>query len=193
MVMQIVLLSPILPLHAFWFDRTVLNLENKFFQLLLLAHKYTHLFTGTASSECPLLILSLPQDLGNLNCTVFTHRHDYSRPRNLRLVCEALNERWDTRLHVNQRDDIICNNRWKVSPLTSLVSSYHQLVCEVKCYESSFVSIPQVSGTSAKLARDSAYHHFTLLLNVDTSNLHQLLRPHSEVSLLPSNKNREVA
>ena len=33
----------------------------------------------------------------------------------------------------------------------------------------------KVSGTAAKLGRDAAYHHCTLLLNVDTSNLHSAL------------------
>ena len=33
----------------------------------------------------------------------------------------------------------------------------------------------KVSGTAAKLGRDAAYHHCTLLLNVDTSNLHAAL------------------
>ena len=33
----------------------------------------------------------------------------------------------------------------------------------------------KVSGTAAKLGRDAAYHHCTLLLNVDTSFLHSAL------------------
>ena len=33
----------------------------------------------------------------------------------------------------------------------------------------------KVSGTAAKLGRDAAYHHCTLLLSVDTSNLHSAL------------------
>ena len=52
-----------------------------------------------------------------MNCTVFTRREDYSRPRNLQLVCDALQEGWGTDLHVNNRDDIICNKKWKVSTL----------------------------------------------------------------------------
>ena len=54
------------------------------------------------------------QDLGNLNVTLFAHRSDYDRPRNLRLVTSALNERWNTQLSVNQHNDIICRHRWKV-------------------------------------------------------------------------------
>lgn len=33
----------------------------------------------------------------------------------------------------------------------------------------------KVSGTAAKLGRESAYHHCTLLVNVDTRNLHDAL------------------
>ena len=36
----------------------------------------------------------------------------------------------------------------------------------------------QVSGSSAKLTKNSAYHHFTLLLNANRDNLHSCLRPH---------------
>ena len=33
----------------------------------------------------------------------------------------------------------------------------------------------KVSGTAAKLGRDAAYHHCTLLLSVDTTLLHSAL------------------
>lgn len=55
------------------------------------------------------------QDLGNLNITMFTHRHDYHRPRNLELVCDAINKKWGTGLHSNKRDDILYHDHWKVS------------------------------------------------------------------------------
>ena len=42
----------------------------------------------------------------------------------------------------------------------------------------------QVSGSAAKLTKHSSYHHFTLLLSVDQSYLHAMLRPHPQ--LLPS-------
>lgn len=86
-------------------------------------------------------------DLGNMNCTLFSARKDYDRPRNLQLVCDAVSRRWNICLQCNKKDDIICNNKWKVS------------------------------GSSAKLLQDAAYHHFTLLLDVDMENLHQLLAP----------------
>ena len=35
----------------------------------------------------------------------------------------------------------------------------------------------QVSGSSSKLAKDSAFHHFTLLLCANTANMTTLLRP----------------
>ena len=35
----------------------------------------------------------------------------------------------------------------------------------------------QISGTAAKLGVRTAYHHFTLLLHVDTTQLHSLLQP----------------
>lgn len=95
-------------------------------------------------------------DRGNVNCTVFAHRHDYNRPRNLRLVCHAINEKWGTRLHANQRDDIVLNDKWKVS------------------------------GSSAKVTKDSTYHHFTLLLDVDMHSLRSLLQPSANLQFSQS-------
>lgn len=54
------------------------------------------------------------QDLGNMNCTVFTHRQDYNRERNLQLVCEALNRGWGLDLSVNKHHDIISGYQLKV-------------------------------------------------------------------------------
>ena len=49
-----------------------------------------------------------------MNFTLFSSRQDYNRPRNLQLVCDAINQRWNISLQSNQKDDIICNNKWKV-------------------------------------------------------------------------------
>ena len=43
------------------------------------------------------------------------------------------------------------------------------------CRDDVMLGSKKVSGTAAKLGRDAAYHHCTLLLNVDTSNLHSAL------------------
>jgi lipoyltransferase 1 len=95
-------------------------------------------------------------DLGNINVTLFSHRSDYDRRRNLELVASALNRRWNTSLRVNERNDIICRDRWKVS------------------------------GTSSKLGKYSTYHHFTLLLNAEIKNLKNSLHPHPELLMKES-------
>ena len=53
--------------------------------------------------------------------TVFTHRLDYNRPRNLKWVCDALNEEWGSNLHVNKRDDILSHTKWKVKQFTYFI------------------------------------------------------------------------
>lgn len=92
-------------------------------------------------------------DLGNLNVTVFTGRHDYHRPRNLGVVVDALNKGWGIGLHSNCRDDIVYNDHWKLS------------------------------GSAARLVKSSAYHHFTLLLRTDEENLRCSLKPHPQLHL----------
>ena len=91
-------------------------------------------------------------DKGNINLSFMTSKAEYNRSRNLNLICDALNKVLDIDVSVNKRDDIIIDGTKKVS------------------------------GTAAKIGRKSAYHHCTLLVNVDTGNLHEALNnPASDI------------
>ena len=54
-------------------------------------------------------------DLGNLNLTFFSSREQYDRGANLELVAEALRQGWGFDITVNNRDDILLDNAYKVS------------------------------------------------------------------------------
>ena len=84
-------------------------------------------------------------DLGNLNCTFFTRRSRYDRRRNLEIICSAIRRSTDLNVSVNKREDIVLNNEHKIS------------------------------GTAAKLGKDTAYHHCTVLVNVNECVLHDAL------------------
>ena len=84
-------------------------------------------------------------DLGNLNCTFFTRRSKYNRRQNLDIICDALKLVTNLDISVNERDDIVLNNSLKIS------------------------------GTAAKLGKDTAYHHCTVLVNVNECLLHDSL------------------
>lgn len=86
-------------------------------------------------------------DMGNINCSFFTHRTRYRRKDNLAVIVEALRSKWNVDVAINHRDDIILNGRHKVS------------------------------GTAAKLGRSIAYHHCTLLVEADSSAISRLLVP----------------
>lgn len=86
-------------------------------------------------------------DLGNLNMTFFTGREDYNRRANLQLVADTLIDTWGLNVSVNERDDLLLDDKHKIS------------------------------GTAAKLTRDSAYHHCTLMVNVDLAALKAALPP----------------
>lgn len=86
-------------------------------------------------------------DMGNLNCTFFTTRAAYNRKANLELICRAIGNCWPgVNVHVSSRLDILLDGHYKVS------------------------------GTASKLGRDVAYHHCTVLVDVDTSLLSRVLR-----------------
>ncbi|CAD5110933.1 unnamed protein product [Dimorphilus gyrociliatus] len=85
-------------------------------------------------------------DLGNLNCTFYTSRKEYDRPKNLKLICSAVQDMWpDLDIYPTDRDDI-----------------------EMFGYK--------VSGTASKLDREHAYHHLTLLVNADLLNMSMALK-----------------
>ena len=84
-------------------------------------------------------------DLGNLNCTFFTRRSRYNRTRNLNIICNAIREATALNVAVNSRDDIVLDEDLKIS------------------------------GTAAKLGKDAAYHHCTVLVDVNECVLHDAL------------------
>ncbi|KAL4224012.1 Lipoyltransferase 1 [Mactra antiquata] len=84
-------------------------------------------------------------DEGNLNCSFMMKQSLYNRRRNLQLVVDALTYKWNTPLSINDRDDILLLDKYKIS------------------------------GTASKLGRNKTYHHFTLLYNVDTLRLKSIL------------------
>jgi len=84
-------------------------------------------------------------DPGNINLSFLTSKADYNRSKNLNLICDALKDALDIDVSVNKRDDIVIDGTKKIS------------------------------GTAAKIGRNTAYHHCTLLVNVDTTNLHKAL------------------
>lgn len=86
-------------------------------------------------------------DLGNVNFSFFTARELYNRKENLALIVKVLRERWKLDVEASPRDDILIDGKFKIS------------------------------GTSSKLGRNIAFHHCTLLLDVDEILLKSLLHP----------------
>ena len=100
-------------------------------------------------------------DRGNINMSFMTSKSDYNRSNNLHLVCNSIKKAFDIDISVNSRDDLIVNGERKVS------------------------------GTAAKIGRKSAYHHCTLLVNVDTTILHSALNNPAS-SIIESNATKSV-
>uniref|UniRef100_A0A8C5LWH5 Lipoyl amidotransferase LIPT1, mitochondrial n=1 Tax=Leptobrachium leishanense TaxID=445787 RepID=A0A8C5LWH5_9ANUR len=92
-------------------------------------------------------------DLGNINLTFFTARNKYDRMENLNLVIRALKS-IEPHLNVQAtpRFDLLLDGKFKIS------------------------------GTAAKLGRNVAYHHCTLLCSADSSLLPCVLQsPYSGI------------
>ncbi|XP_076755810.1 lipoyltransferase 1 isoform X1 [Xylocopa sonorina] len=84
-------------------------------------------------------------DNGNLNLSFFTPRERYNRKYNLEIITRALYREWGLKADINKREDIVVEEKYKVS--------FH------------------ISGTAAKLGRPNAYHHCTLLVDVNKTAL----------------------
>jgi len=86
-----------------------------------------------------------------MNCTFFTRKSDYDRRRNLDIVCKAIQSISNAmQVRVNERDDIVVNG-------------------------SASIEDRKISGTAAKLGPKSAYHHCTVLVDVNECVLHDAL------------------
>ena len=55
------------------------------------------------------------QDLGNVNLSFFTPRKLYNRKENLALIVQVLQERWKLRVKASCRDDILIDEKFKIS------------------------------------------------------------------------------
>ncbi|XP_053310376.1 lipoyltransferase 1, mitochondrial [Spea bombifrons] len=86
-------------------------------------------------------------DMGNINLTFFTSRKKYDRMKNLQLVIRALKT-------LQPRLDVQATNRYDIL----LDGKY------------------KISGTAAKLGRNVAYHHCTLLCNANRTLLSSVLQ-----------------
>jgi len=85
-------------------------------------------------------------DLGNMCMTFFTSRDIYDRKSNLNFICKTLKDYCPVDVSPTARDDILLDGKYKVS------------------------------GTAARLLRDRAYHHCTLLLDTDKKRLMEMLQ-----------------
>jgi len=91
-------------------------------------------------------------DPGNINLSFITSRKEYSRKKNLGIICDAVRELMpQTNVFVNDRDDIILDEKWKIS------------------------------GSAARLLRLEALHHCTLLVDSDVGILNQVLTSNSDM------------
>lgn len=84
-----------------------------------------------------------------------------SRVSNLELICAAIRSVMNVDVSINKRDDIVIDGERKIS------------------------------GTAAKLSRTGAYHHCTLLVNVDSS-LHEASLPGLGPRVIETNATRSV-
>ncbi|KAL1486082.1 hypothetical protein MTO96_031537 [Rhipicephalus appendiculatus] len=73
------------------------------------------------------------------------HKRDYSRKANLQFIADTLKAVWGVQCMINSRDDVLVQNAFKIS------------------------------GTAAKIGHLKAYHHCTVLVDVNTTVLHQVL------------------
>ncbi|XP_063219997.1 lipoyl amidotransferase LIPT1, mitochondrial [Bacillus rossius redtenbacheri] len=85
-------------------------------------------------------------DPGNVNFTFFTNKEMYNRRNNLEIISRALYREWGISADINTREDIVIKKNYKVS------------------------------GTASKLGSKNAYHHCTLMVDVDRCQLSQALK-----------------
>lgn len=91
---------------------------------------------------------------GNLNISILTLQPRHNRQRNLRLISDYLNRALGIECTPNLRDDICIQGGCKIS------------------------------GTAARIAKNRAYHHLTLLVDVCVDRLKRALQSRLKVCFL---------
>lgn len=118
-------------------------------------------------------------DEGNLNCSFLMESSLYNRRRNLQLVVDALKSQWNVPLSINNRDDILYQDKHKVV-CTYFLHLFVKFLPNIRINEldlrATILLTFQISGTASKLAGKKTYHHFTLLFNVDKDRLQNILQ-----------------
>lgn len=92
-------------------------------------------------------------DLENLNLCFFTSKEEYRRRNNLEFISSVLSEKFNIECEISPREDLVLK-------------------------DGGF----KVSGTASKLSSKSAYHHCTLLVNVNLPDMRQAIRSTRNVS-----------
>ncbi|KAI1303142.1 Lipoyltransferase 1, mitochondrial [Halotydeus destructor] len=90
-------------------------------------------------------------DLGNLNLCFLTTKAEYCRKRNLQFISNVLSSKFGIASEITKREDLVLSDTGE-----------------------------KISGTASKLSSKNAYHHCTLLVNVDLNNLHGSLRKNKQ-------------
>uniref|UniRef100_A0A0N4ZYK4 BPL/LPL catalytic domain-containing protein n=1 Tax=Parastrongyloides trichosuri TaxID=131310 RepID=A0A0N4ZYK4_PARTI len=101
-------------------------------------------------------------DLGNLNISILTEHSRHCRPKNLSMLSEILNKKYGTNIVPNSRDDMILMPGER-----------------------------KISGTAARISKGRAYHHLTLLVDVNLSILKEALKS-PWIHLIQTNATRSV-
>lgn len=104
-------------------------------------------------------------DMQNLNLSFLTSRKLYDRKRNLSFLSQILNKSFSLETEISSREDLV------------IVDSKEK-----------------VSGTASKLSTNNSYHHCTLLVDVNRTQLRQSLRNQSTSQIigLKSNATKSV-
>lgn len=93
-------------------------------------------------------------DLGNLNLSFLTHKSNYDRKGNLGFIKVSLEKHFQIESEINARQDLVLASNQR-----------------------------KISGTAAKLSSKNAYHHCTLLVDVQLDRLRSAIRKDLDVSM----------
>lgn len=86
-------------------------------------------------------------DFGNMNLSFMSSRKAYNRKENLKIIKNVLYNKWNIDCIITKREDLV------------LAQSGHK-----------------ISGTASKLGSTNAYHHCTLLVDVDLNQMRKFIR-----------------
>ena len=134
--------------------------------------------------EMEEVLIECGKTAGNVNVSLLTSQKAHCRKRNLSWIADSLNARFRVNVSLRSSNGPCCSVQVEPTSRDDLEMQPGRRKCSGERKKMTDRE-NDVTGTAARIARGRAYHHMTMLVDVDLSVLSGMLRSPIEAFLHP--------